>query len=82
MESQNQFSPDDQQVEIPFRQLQPDILRALIEEFVTRDGADWDQNGCSLEDKVVQVMTQLAHAKIRIVHDLRTESTNLIPVDK
>ncbi len=69
-------------VEIPFQQLDPEILRALLEEFVTRDGMDWDQAGCSLDDKIAQLMAQLKEKKIRIVHDLKSESTNLIPVDK
>ncbi len=69
-------------VEIPFQQLDSAILRALLEEFVTRDGMDWDQSGCNLDDKVAQLMDQLKENKIRIVHDLKSESTNLIPVDK
>lgn len=69
---------DNNMVEIPYRQLDDEILRALIEEFVTRDGADWDQRGCSLEDKVEQVMAQLVDGRIRIVHDLSSESTNLL----
>ncbi len=69
-------------VEIPFQQLDPEILRALLEEFVTRDGMDWDQAGCSLDDKIAQLMAQLKEKKICIVHDLKSESTNLIPVDK
>lgn len=73
---------DDNMVEIPYGELDAEILHALIEEFVTRDGADWDQGGCALEDKVNQVMVQLADGRIRIVHDLNTESTNLLPTIK
>lgn len=77
--SENEIS-DGNMVEIPYHQLDSDILRVLIEEFVTRDGADWDQSGCSLEDKVDQVMAQLVDGRIRIVHDLSSESTNLLPI--
>ncbi len=42
---------DNNMVEIPYRQLDDEILRALIEEFVTRD-VQTGQRGCSLEDKV------------------------------
>jgi uncharacterized protein YheU (UPF0270 family) len=77
-------TPDDEindgnRVEIPYQNLPPETLSALIEEFVTRDGADWDQSGCTLEDKRKQVMAQLAAGNIRIVHDLCSESTNLLP---
>lgn len=75
---QSEYS-EETMVEIPYRQLDPEILRALIEEFVTRDGADWDENGCTLCDKVEQVTAQLARGKIKIFHDLRTESTNIFP---
>lgn len=75
--SENEIS-EANRVEIPYHQLDSEILRALIEEFVTRDGADWDQSGCSLEDKVNQVMAQLADGRVKIVHDLNSESTNLL----
>jgi uncharacterized protein YheU (UPF0270 family) len=77
--SQNKNN-DENMIEIPYQELKPEVLQALIEEFVTRDGADWDQNGCSLLDKVNQVTAQLAKGKIKIVHDLDSASTNLLPI--
>lgn len=79
MTSPENETNEDNRVEIPYRQLDPTILRKLIEEFVTRDGADWDESGCALEDKVNQVTAQLANGRIIIVHDLSSESTNLLP---
>jgi len=75
--SENEIS-EANRVDIPYSQLDSDVLRALIEEFVTRDGTDWDQSGCSLEDKVDQIMAQLADGRVKIVHDLNSESTNLL----
>jgi len=75
--SENEIS-EANRVDIPYCQLDSDVLRALIEEFVTRDGTDWDQSGCSLEDKVDQIMAQLADGRVKIVHDLNSESTNLL----
>jgi uncharacterized protein YheU (UPF0270 family) len=63
---------------IPFRDLKPETLEQLIQEFVTRDGCDWDQPDCSLEDKVRQVMQQLHRGHIQIVFDLISETANLI----
>jgi len=75
--SENEIS-EANRVDIPYSQLDSDVLRALIEEFVSRDGTDWDQSGCSLEDKVDQIMAQLADGRVKIVHDLNSESTNLL----
>lgn len=66
-------------IEVPYQQIQPDTLRRLIEEFVTRDGADWAEAGCSLEDKVDQVLRQLKSNKVKVVFDLASQTANLIP---
>jgi uncharacterized protein len=66
-------------VEVPYRQLDPQTLRALIQEFVTRDGADWGEAGCSLEEKVRQVLQQLKHQQVRVVFDLRSQTANIVP---
>lgn len=65
-------------LDIPYDQLNPDTLRRMIEEFVTRDGADWAEVGCSLEDKVAQVLRQLRSKKIKVVFDLASQTANLV----
>lgn len=65
-------------VEIPFKKLNPQTLRQMIQEFVSRDGADWDQAGCSLEDKVEQVLRQLENGRVQLVFDLKTQTANLV----
>ena len=69
-------------VEISYEQIAPETLRNMIQEFVTRDGSDWDTAGGTLEEKVEQVIRQLRAKKIRIVVDLTSESANLVPVVK
>ncbi|MDO6515550.1 MULTISPECIES: YheU family protein [Neptuniibacter] len=44
---------------IPYEQLEPDTLNALIEEFVSRDGTDYGDNEISLSAKVEQVRGKL-----------------------
>jgi len=66
-------------IEVPFEELEPETLRNLIQEFVSRDGADWADAGCSLEDKVEQVLRQLKSKKARIVFDLQTRTANIVP---
>ena len=65
-------------IEIPYDQMTPDTLKRMIQEFVTRDGADWGDAGCALEDKVEQVLQQLRDKKIKVVFDLRSQTANLV----
>jgi hypothetical protein len=65
-------------IDVPYERLDPETLRNVIQEFVTRDGADWGEAGCTLEDKVGQVMQQLRSRKVKIVFDLNSETTNIV----
>ncbi|WP_429886014.1 YheU family protein [Geoalkalibacter halelectricus] len=65
-------------VEVPYERINPETLRNLIQEFVSRDGADWGDAGCSLKDKVNQVLGQLKAGKARVVFDLKTETANIV----
>lgn len=74
--------PDDGQeagIEIPFARIDPETLQRMIEEFVTRDGADWAESGCALEDKVWQVLRQLRDGQVRVVYDQKSQTANLVP---
>lgn len=77
----NQDKPTEHQeegVEIPFEQINPDTLNRMIQEFVSRDGADWGDAGCTLEEKVKQVLNQLRSNKIKVVFDLTSQTANLV----
>ena len=65
-------------VDVPYDQIDPETLRKMIQEFVSRDGADWDDTGCSLDDKVEQVLRQLRAKKIKVVVDLTSQTANLV----
>ena len=67
-------------VEIPHDQINPATLHRMIQEFVTRDGADWGDAGCTLEEKVKQVLKQLHIKKIKVVFDLTSQTANLVEV--
>jgi len=71
---------EDEGVEVPHRELAPSTLRRLIEEFVSRDGADWHEQGRSLEAKVDQVLRQLETGKARVVFNLAGQSADIVPV--
>jgi uncharacterized protein YheU (UPF0270 family) len=63
---------------VPYERLDPETLRNLIQEFVTRDGADWGETGGALEDKVAQVMQQLRSRKVKVVFELKSQTANIV----
>jgi len=65
-------------VEVPHAQLAPDVLRRLVEEFVTRDGTDYGAVERSLDAKVADVLRQLDRGEVRIVFDPESETTTLV----
>jgi uncharacterized protein YheU (UPF0270 family) len=65
-------------VEVPYEQIDPETLRKMIQEFVTRDGADWNDAGCSLDDKIEQVLRQFRTKKIKVVVDLSSQTANIV----
>jgi uncharacterized protein YheU (UPF0270 family) len=61
---------------IPHTQLSPTALRAIVEEFVTRDGTDHS----SVERRIEQVMQQLGAGRVELHFDDETETCNILPV--
>ncbi len=68
-------------IEVPYNQLNPDTLRALVEEFITREGTDYGQMEVDLETKVMQVLGQLKKGEAIIVFDEKSETCNIVPRD-
>ncbi|UYM15068.1 YheU family protein [Endozoicomonas euniceicola] len=63
---------------IPYKDIDPDTLNNLIEEFVTRDGTDngYDQ---PLEQKIESVLKQLQQGEVVVVFDPNLASVNIVP---
>lgn len=66
-------------IEVPHRELAPDTLRRVVEEFVTRAGTDYGLHEKTLDEKVADVMRQLERGEARIVFDPETGSVNVAP---
>ena len=66
-------------LDIPYQQIAPETLRRMIQEFVTRDGVDWADSGCTLDDKVEQVLQQLHSNRVKVVFDQTSQTANLVP---
>ncbi|MDG1772096.1 MAG: YheU family protein [Oceanicoccus sp.] len=71
----------DNYIEIPPGQLSEEVLRAVIEEFITREGTDYGLQDYSLEQKVLQVKRQLDSGRVVIAYDPVSESCTLLAKD-
>jgi len=67
-------------VEIPFERINPDTLRNLISEFVTREWEEVGDTEHTLDDKICQVIRQLQERKAKVVFDLKSGTCNIVRV--
>jgi uncharacterized protein YheU (UPF0270 family) len=65
-------------VEVPHRMLPPETLDALLETFVTRQGYDTTDTGEGMHGWVAELKRQLERGELLVVHDLQTESTEVM----
>lgn len=72
------MTKSDQSMKIPYEQLNPETLRAVIEEFVSRDGTDYGEEEATLDEKVDQVLQQLKQKKCFLMYDEKTASCNIV----
>ncbi|MBU2427710.1 MAG: YheU family protein [Gammaproteobacteria bacterium] len=63
---------------IPYQQLNPDTLQALIEAFVLREGTDYGDSELSLAEKVAMVMSQIQRGSVVICYSEEEESVDLL----
>jgi uncharacterized protein YheU (UPF0270 family) len=67
-----------QPVVVPYTELSADLLHAVIESFVLREGTDYGEKEVSLQDKVARVVAQLRKGEARIVFDPESESISIV----
>jgi uncharacterized protein YheU (UPF0270 family) len=65
-------------VVVPYTDLPNELLHAVIESFVLREGTDYGEKELSLQDKVARVVGQLKSGKARIVFDPESESVSIV----
>ncbi len=63
---------------IPPKSLDPQTLRNIIEEYVTREGTDYGDIELTIEDKVVAVQAKLNTGEVLIVYIESSESVNIV----
>ena len=62
---------------IPYTKLAPATLRAIVQEFVTRDGTDHS----SVNRRIERVLRQLEVGRAELHFDDDTETCNIVIVD-
>ena len=65
-------------IEIPSSALSPEILAAITESFILREGTDYGAREVELTTKKEQVQKQIFKGQVKIVFDPHTESVNLM----
>jgi uncharacterized protein YheU (UPF0270 family) len=69
---------DEEPVEVPHDRIAPTTLRALAEEFVTRDGTDYGATEKTLEQKVAGLMKQLEQGHAKVFYEAKTDTINIV----
>ena len=65
---------------IPYTKLSEEALRAVIEEYITREGTEYGVTEYTFEQKIEQIHQQLLQGEIKINFDTKTETCNLFPI--
>ena len=65
-------------VVVPYTELPPETLTAVIESFVLREGTDYGERDVAFDTKVMQVRRQLERREAEIVFDPDTESVGIV----
>ena len=76
--SQRKTSEDEEPIWVPYEELEPETLRNLAEEFVTRDGTDYGATEKTLDQKVEALMQELRSGEARIGYQPKTDDIHIV----
>lgn len=79
-DEQYQSDAPEEGVEIPLDRIDPEILQALLADFVSREWSELSDAGFTQEQKIEQVLQQLKSGQARILFDLTSGSWNIVPM--
>jgi uncharacterized protein YheU (UPF0270 family) len=65
-------------VDVPYTELEPELLQAVVESFVLREGTDYGEKEVSFETKIARVIQQLKSGEARILFDPESESVTIV----
>ena len=69
-------------IDVPPQRLDNDTLQALLEEYASRDGTDYGERECSLEQKVESLLGMIEARELSILFDLESEQWDLVPMEE
>jgi len=78
MQDERDESSPGEPVAVPYTALATELLHAVVESYVLREGTDYGEKEFSLEDKVAHVIGQLKRGEARIVFDPESESVSIV----
>jgi uncharacterized protein YheU (UPF0270 family) len=65
-------------VVVPYTELEPELLQAVVESFVLREGTDYGEKEVSFETKIARVIQQLKSGEAKILFDTESESVTIV----
>jgi uncharacterized protein YheU (UPF0270 family) len=69
-------------VRVPPERLQAEVLKALLEDFASRDGTDYGLRELTLDEKVQSLRNQLTQGQVALLYDSDSEQWDLVPDDQ
>jgi uncharacterized protein len=64
---------------VPYTELTAELLRAVVESFVLREGTDYGDRELSLDEKVARMIAQLKRGEANLIFDPESESVTILP---
>jgi uncharacterized protein YheU (UPF0270 family) len=65
-------------VTVPYTELAPEVLHAVVESYVLREGTDYGEQEFSLAQKVAHVIGRLERREAQIVFDPETDTVGIV----
>ena len=73
---------EEQPVSVPYTALPADTLRAIAEDFCTRDGTDYGEVELSQAERVALLMGQLERGEAHILFEATTQTLRIVTRDE
>ena len=65
-------------IDVPYEQLDPQTMRRMIEDFITAEWSDFGAEHSELEGKIDQVLRQLKKKQAKVVFNLESKAANIV----
>lgn len=78
MSQNEQTDSNENIIDIPYEQIDPQTLRRMIEEFITADWSDFGSEHSDLDRRTDQVLRQLKEKHAKVVFNLETKSADIV----